>query len=557
MLESLHISNYALIDSIDICFGPGLNIITGETGAGKSIMLGALSLIMGGRADTRAVRTADKKSVIEAVFNVENHPRLEAWCKQNDIDWDESRCILRREISPTGRSRSFVNDSPVPLTIMREVALQLVDIHSQHQNLLLGRPEFQLDVIDTLADNGARLEIHRKRWHTFRTALHNLKAARARLKKSREDEEYTRYQLDQLYDLKLNSPDEQTELEQRREILENVNSLKESLGAAINALSSAPANAIDLIGEAAASCENLLPVLSEEDMIGERLESTAIELKDIAETLKNIDDDLAAEPRELEELEQRLDAFYTMEAKHHVDSLEALIEIRDNLARKLSELDDEDDTIAELEKEARRTLALAKESAADLTKSRKENAEKFGQELVAKAMPLGMRNLRCRIEVSPAEMSETGADSVEFMFAFNKNQDLMPVGNAASGGEISRLMLSIKSIIATRMELPSIIFDEVDTGVSGDVANRMGTMMAEIGQSLQVIAITHLPQVAAMGSRHYKVYKRDDDDATHTHISRLDSEERIGELALMLSGDPDDASARQAAITLLNRSVKS
>lgn len=556
MLETLHISNYALIDSIDINFESGLNIITGETGAGKSIMLGALSMIMGGRADTRIVRSAEKKSVIEAVFTVDDHPKLEAWCKANDVDWDEKRCILRREISPTGRSRSFVNDSPVPLSTMREVAIQLIDIHSQHQNLLLGRPEFQTDVIDTLAENGMRLDEHRKRWNNFKTALQRLKTARARLKKSKEDEEYTRYQLDQLLDLKLTNPEEQTELEQRREVLENVNQLKEALGNAINALSSAPTNAIDLIDEAKNSCDSLHAVLSESDDIAGRLESTSIELKDISDTLTSIDDELAADPQELSEIEQRLDSFYSMEQKHHVDSLAGLIELRDKLSQRLLELDDSESTLGELEKEARRTLSLAKESASALTKSREAAAEAFSKELVERATPLGMRNLRCEVEITPAELSSTGADNVAFMFAFNKNQPLMPVGNAASGGEISRLMLSIKSIIAKRMELPAIIFDEVDTGVSGDVANRMGVMMEEIGRSLQVIAITHLPQVAAMGRAHYKVYKQDDEDATHTRISPLAETDRIGELALMLSGDPEDKAAREAAKTLLSRRPK-
>ena len=553
MLETLHISNYALIDQIDITFGPGLNIITGETGAGKSIMLGALSLIMGGRADSRHVRSSEKKSVIEATFVVENHPKLEAWCKENDVDWDDKRCILRREISPTGRSRAFVNDSPVPLSTLREVAIQLIDIHSQHQNLLLGRPEFQTDVIDTLAGNEKLREEHRHRWTTFKNALQRLKAARARVKKSREEEEYSRYQLAQLTDLKIENADEQSELERRRDVLDNLGQIKEALATAINALSASNSNAIDLVYEAKNSCSTLESVIKAEENIGERLESVAIELRDISDTLSGIDEDLATDPGELTEIENRLDAFYSLEKKHHVESLPELIEIRDRLARRLNELDDSEGTLSELEREARRTLALAKETAGQITKSREKAALAFSRQLVEKATPLGMKNLRCEVSISSAELSANGSDSLAFMFAFNKNQELMPVGNAASGGEISRLMLSIKSIIAKRMELPSIIFDEVDTGVSGDVANRMGNMMGEIGKSLQVIAITHLPQVAAMGSTHYKVYKKDDEDSTHTHIIPLAEDKRVDELAIMLSGDSKDPAAREAAKALLSR----
>ncbi len=556
MLETLHISNYALIDNIDIVFHEGLNIITGETGAGKSIMLGALSLIMGSRADTRVLRSSDKKTVIEATFTVDDHPRLKVWCADNDIDWDDKRCILRREIAPSGRSRAFVNDTPVPLAVLRDIAMLLVDIHSQHQNLLLARPEFQVEIIDTLAENGDMRAEHSKRWNTFKSALQRLKTARANQRKSKDDEEYTRYQLEQLEDLKIAGPEEQTELEQRKEILENINSLKSAINIALEALSGPASNAIDLIDQAREACTTLKPILDENESIPERLDSASIELKDISDTLEGINDDLTADPEELMEIERRLDLMYSLEQKHHVDSLAALIDLRDKLRKKLADLDDSDNILGELEKEARRTLSLAKETAAALTQSRIESAKVFAEELVNRARPLGMHNLRCDVEVSQAELGVSGADNVVFMFAFNKNQPLLPVGTAASGGEISRLMLSIKSIVARRMELPSIIFDEVDTGVSGDVANRMGSMMREIGDSIQVIAITHLPQVAAMGAHHFKVYKQDDDEATHTRITPLTDEQRIDEIAIMLSGDRSDSDARAAAQKLLSRRRK-
>lgn len=552
MLESLNISNYALIDKVEIEFHPGLNIITGETGAGKSIMLGALNLLLGGRADSKAVRHADTKSVIEASFTVDDHQSLRQFCLDNDIEWDDERCILRREISPTGRSRAFINDSPVPLSKLEAVGCRLIDIHSQHQNQLLAREEFQLQVIDSLAGNSELLRVHATRFEAFRRALHAYKVTKARLKKTRDDEEYTRYQLDQLNDLRLGDPNEQTELEQRREVLENLTAIKSELNTALDSLLSGGHNVLDLIATAQASCEEVASLLPPDEQIVKRLESAYIELKDIAETVSAVDSSLIADPSELEDIDRRLGDIYAMEQRHKVDSTAQLIELRDKLATRLEALDDADETLASLEKEARRARDLAKESAAELSASRVKAAEALAAELVEKARPLGMKNLVCEITVQPADLSARGADTVDMRFAFNKNQTPIPVSGAASGGEISRLMLTLKSIIAQRMELPAIIFDEVDTGVSGDVALRMGRMMSEISRSLQVIAITHLPQVAAMGAYHYKVYKTDTDLSTHTAVEALSPERRIDELALMLSGNSDDEAARGVARALLN-----
>lgn len=552
MLESLNISNYALIDKVEIEFHPGLNIITGETGAGKSIMLGALNLLLGGRADSKAVRHADTKSVIEVSFTVDDYQSLKQFCLDNDIEWDDERCILRREISPTGRSRAFINDSPVPLSRLEAVGCRLIDIHSQHQNQLLAREDFQLQVIDSLAGNSELLNVHATRFEAFRRALHAYKVTKARLKKTRDDEEYTRYQLDQLNDLRLGDPNEQTELEQRREVLENLTAIKSELNTVLDSLFSGSHNAIDLIAAAQASCEELASLLPPDEQIVKRLEAAYIDLKDIAETVSAVDSSLMADPAELDDIERRLSDIYAMEQRHKVDSTAELIELRDKLAARLDALDGADETLASLEKEARRARDLAKESAAELTASRIKAAEALAAELVEKARPLGMKNLVCEIAVQPADLSARGADSVDMRFAFNKNQTPVPVSGAASGGEISRLMLTLKSIIARRMELPAIIFDEVDTGVSGDVALRMGRMMAEISRSLQVIAITHLPQVAAMGAHHYKVYKTDTDLSTHTAVEALSPERRVDELALMLSGNPDDEAARGVARALLN-----
>ncbi len=551
MLESLHISNYALIDRIDILFHEGFNVITGETGAGKSIILGALSLILGGRADSRVVADPSSKSIIEAVFTVDGYDALKDYCLQTDIEWDDERCILRREVAPAGRSRAFVNDSPVPLSKLQAVAMRLIDIHSQHQNQLLATPEFQLMVIDTLAGNEHRLKEYSSRYNSLRDAVRRLKAMRQRVEKSKEDEEFTRYQLEQLEELAL-SQGEQEELENEREVLTNLTAIKNALDRAIASLTGDDTNAVDLIDTAIDACDELDGVISEEDDVPSRLESAKIEISDIASSLENVNERLAADPGRLEAVEERLNSIYSLCHKHHLNNGDELLILRDNLRAKLRELDNSDDMVAELEKEARRAKALAKETAVEISNSRKEEAKKFSAHLRDTAMPLGMKNLQVDVVVDPADMGPTGIDSVQFMVAFNKNQNLMPVGATASGGEISRLMLSIKTIIASRMSLPSILFDEIDTGVSGDVANRMALMMREISKSIQVTTITHLPQVAAKGDTQYRVYKEDDDHATHTRINQLTPEQRVNAIAEMLGGATVDDAARQAAISLLN-----
>ena len=551
MLESLHISNYALIDSVDISFAPGLNIITGETGAGKSVMLGALSLILGDRADSRVVADHDSKSVIEATFAVGRYPGLKEFCVSNDLEWDDAVCILRREISPTGRSRAFVNDSPVTLALLRGVAMQLVDIHSQHQNLLLSRPEYQMQILDSLAGNEGRLSVHATRYAAFRQAMKRLKTLKVRIEQDRRDEEYTRYQLEQLDEL---APiaGEQDELEQRRDILSNLTELKSWLTQALDVLSEGRNSAAEQIASSIEAVNAIESVLPAKASIPGRLESLAIELGDIVSTLQKVDERLQADPSELEYVEERLNAIYGMEHRHNVDTVEALIAIREELSMRLSALNDSDGSIAELEKEARRARSLARESAAEITAARIEAGRQLAAKLRELAVPLGMKNLQCKINVNPADLSVTGADSVEFLFSFNKNQSPMPVGETASGGEISRLMLCVKSIIASRMQLPSIIFDEIDTGVSGDVASKMGRMMADLGRNIQVIAITHLPQVAAKGEAHFKVYKEDDEHSTHTRISRLDNAARLDEIAMMVSDGAVTAEARANARALLD-----
>lgn len=551
MLESLHISNYALIHRIDINFSPGFNVITGETGAGKSIILGALSLILGGRADSRVVTNPSAKSVIEASFKLGESSALHAYCVEADIEWDDSHCILRREISPNGRSRAFVNDSPVPLGKLQEVAMHLIDIHSQHQNQLLATPEFQLRVIDTLAGNTERLKTYTERFNALREAVRRLKTAKARVEKNREDEEFMRFQFDQLNELGLQHG-EQTALEQERDMLSNLTDIKYSLAQAVNALTLGTANAVDLVGTAANACDTLAEFLPPADAeIPARLESARLELADIASSLESLDESLTANPARLMQVEERLNNIYTLAHKHRVQTSDDLIILRDNLARKLEALDSSDEVIEALARDARRAKELAMDAALALSAARHEAASHFAAQLTEVAKPLGMKNLCVEVKIDRADMSATGIDAVTFLVAFNKNQSPMPVGSTASGGEVSRLMLSIRTILASRMELPSIIFDEIDTGVSGDVAARMGHMMLAISKSIQVTAITHLPQVAAKGDTHFRVYKEDDDTSTHTHISQLTPDQRVWFIAGMLGTEPVDDTALAAARTLL------
>ncbi len=551
MLESLHISNYALIDNVDISFHPGLNIITGETGAGKSIMLGALSLILGGRADMRAIKQSERKSIIEGIFLVSGNNRLREFCLESDIEWDDSRCILRREISHNGRSRAFVNDSPVSLSQLQSVALQLVDIHSQHQNQLLAQPDFQRRVLDVLADNEHKLMLYGQRYSTLKDAVKTLKQAKIRISKNKENEEFLQFQLEKLDELNP-VPGEQEELEKDRDIAANLAELKGKMNKALNALGNGDHNILSQLDTLGSAIDDMASVIDENDNIPQRIESARIELNDILSTLQHIDDSLNGDPYELESIENRLEAIYDLERKHNVDTVEELVKIREDISKQLGELSYGNEILAELEKKARKAMALAKETAAEISAARKEAAKKFTDELTRKAVPLGMPNLTINISVTPSEMNSYGTDKVEFLFAFNKNQKPINVSGTASGGEISRLMLAIKAIIADKMLLPSIIFDEVDTGVSGDVANKMGIMMRDVSRNLQVIAITHLPQVAAKGNWHYKVKKEDDENATHTHIYQLTDEERVSELALMLSGDANNAAAKAAATELLN-----
>jgi DNA repair protein RecN (Recombination protein N) len=550
MIENLHISNYALIDRVDITFHPGFNIITGETGAGKSIMLGALSLLLGGRVDTKAVRNPELKSVIEATFAVAQYGSLEHVCTANEIDWDPAHLILRREIAPGGRSRAFVNDTPVTLAVLQEIALHLVDIHSQHQNLLLVSPPYQLRVIDSLAGNSDRLKKFSETYGRYRSAVKQFQLTRRNIEKARDEEEYLRYQYQQLKDADLEAGEQET-LEREREVLINMADIKESLGRLLNALGDGEENVDSLLKTATDEADQLTDLLEGTDGLQERLQTLRVECQDIYQTFTGVSGQLSTDPREIEAVEERLNELYDLERRHKVDTVEALIALRDSFAEKLRTIDLGDQSLHSLEVAAKRAKKEALDLAREISAVRKATAADFAVLLKNRALPLGMKNLQVEIAVKETELTSTGIDFIEFLFAFNKNQPLMPVGNTASGGEISRLMLSIKSIVADKMQLPSIIFDEVDTGVSGDVANRMGEMMHDISKNIQVIAITHLPQVAAQGVAHYKVFKEDTETSTVTRVKELTPDQRIDELAIMLSGSAVNDAARANARSLL------
>lgn len=553
MIESLHISNYALIDTIDIDFSPGLNIITGETGAGKSIILGALSLLLGSRADSRAVKRPEKKSVIEAVFNVEGNTGLERYCTGKDIDTDPAHCILRREISPSGRSRGFVNDTPVPLSTLEEVALMLVDLHSQNRNRLLADNGFQLDIIDTLSGNAALLQEHGRRYRLFRSAMLAFRDAKREIERTRNDEEFTRFQLDQI---NAASPmaGELEELERDRDVIANAAAIKSRLATLLDTLTNGTVNAADLLAEACNDIDKLDSLFAgEEKRLRERLESAIIDIRDISLALEKADRTVDSDPGMLEDTDNRISQLRGLLRRHNLETVEELITLRDTLAKRLARLDDSETVLADLEREARRTHALARETARKLSESRKHTALQLAKKLRETAVPLGMKNLRCEIAVVESDLSATGCDAIEFRFAFNKQQQPVAVGASASGGEVSRIMLALKTIVAESVSLPSIIFDEVDTGVSGEVANRMGQMMRSLAGHIQVIAITHLPQVAAKGEKHFKVFKQDDDTATHTYIRHLSDDERVAELAQMLSGENATETAEAAARELLDQ----
>lgn len=553
MILSLKISNFALIRDIQLQPGPALNIITGETGAGKSIIMGALSLLQGKRAENRNAGHRDDKTIVEAQFSVDKAlaDSIRAILADAGIDAESvDTVVLRREILPSGRSRASVNGVQVQLAVLGAIADLLVDIHSQHKNLLLGDENFQRDTLDALAGNAALLAEYRSIYADYRVALQRFARTRDDIENTRTDADYLEYQLNELAQLDL-EPGEEDELTQQRELLSNASTISEQLSRAANVLTWDNANASDMLSMALDAIQEAADVSYEYATLLDRIEALKAELDDISETIADAARNMNGTPGDLDKIENRLNRIHALESKHRVDSVEALIEIRDRLSSRLEALNNAPVTLKRLENEARALKREALEKASTISARRKEAASTLIRMLTAKARPLGMDNLRMDIRVNSGKLNPDGIDTVEFLFAFNKNQEPAPIGSHASGGEISRVMLALKSITAEHQQLPTIIFDEIDTGVSGDVANRMGALMAEISHHIQVLTITHLPGVAACGDSHFKVYKRDDDSGTATYITRLDSDARRSEIALMLSGNADDPTALAAADSLL------
>ena len=555
MIKQLHISNYALIDKLDISFGDGLTIITGETGAGKSIILGALSLILGERADTKAIRDTAAKTVVEATFDIRGY-QLEKYFKDNDIDWDEHECIVRRELSPTGRSRAFVNDMPVGLNVLRELATRLLDIHSQHSNMLLSRSAFQLSILDSIAGNGELLEDYRKNYRQYRGAVKQLEDTLLAMEQLRRNEDYIRFQLDQLQAMQL-QPDEDKQLEALQSKLSNITELKEALWSVENDLNSQENSILERLTAVAQRLEDAERNLTDVEGMAARVRSALIDLKDIAQSVSGTMDTLNDDPAELARVDDRLSSIYTLQRKLGAQDVNQLIDIQHDYERQLGEIEHNDDIIVELKERVQSCQKAALDIASQLSARRRDAAKRFGKDLLELAAPLGMKNIAFDVQFDKIDLSPAGTDTVEFMMAFNKNQRLMPVKDTASGGEISRVMLCIKAIIARHIQLPSIIFDEVDTGVSGDVANMIGEMMSDIARTIQVIAITHLPQVAANGDHHLRVFKTDNERETLTQVQSLNDEEHVMEIARMLSGKDLNQAAIDNAKSLINNKHKS
>ncbi len=554
MLSRLYIANYALIEELEINYDNGFTIITGETGAGKSIVLGALSLLLGGKADSRAVRNADRKIVVEATFDIAGY-NLESYFVDNDIEYYEHECIVRREVAANGRSRAFVNDSPVAVGVLKEITTRLVDIHSQHSNMLLSKPGFQLAILDNLAVNGDLLEQYGECYRSVQQAEREINARRTEIALSKAEEDYITFQLTQLAELSLHE-NEDTELEALQNKLSNVNELKDALWQVddlFNREENSVIEQLKLVEQRLAMTEEMM---EETQGMAQRVNECLVDLKDIAMSVSRAQDSLNLDPAELDRVNERLDTIYTLERKHNVDSVNELLELQHDFEHRLAAITHGDEEIERLEAECEKKRKQAMELAGKLSKARQEAAKSFTATFKPLVTSLGMKNAVLEVEFKTTDLAPTGIDQVEFMMAFNKNQALMPVKDTASGGEISRVMLCIKSIVARSMHLPTIIFDEVDTGVSGDIATMIGEMMASIAGTIQVIAITHLPQVAACASSHKKVYKSDNEHGTTTSVAALSQEEHVMEIARMLSGKDLDEAAINNARSLINQSKK-
>ena len=552
MLKSLHISNYALITELSIDFESGLSVITGETGAGKSIILGALSLILGQRADTKSIKIDADKCVIEAEFDISAYAHLNTFFEQNDLDNEGKFCIIRRELTNTGKSRAFINDTPVGLNVVRDLSMRLIDIHSQHENLLLSNVGYQLDVVDSIAQNSQIISDYKLTYLEWRNKQTELKQLQKTSEKQASDADYIQFQFQQLNEANL-IENEQKDLEAELDTLNHAEEIKSELLKTQQLLEEDHAS-LPLLKETISALSHIKSFIPNGTNWYDRLQSSLIELKDISDEMRSFEEKVEFNPVRLEWVEARLSELFTLQKKYKVTSVTELIQLRDSFAKQLQRIDSFDEELDVLKTKLEACLAKLIKNAGYLTSSRKKACKPIENYLVDQLTKLGMPNIQFQIMISSeTDYSENGNDEVQFLFSANKNRPLQPVTLIASGGEVSRLMLAIKSLVAHKADLPTIIFDEIDTGVSGEIANRMGEIMQTMSLDMQVITITHLPQIAAKGSHHYRVYKDESGQQTQTHIQRLTTNERLDELAHMLSGkNVTDAALLNARELLAN-----
>ena len=550
MFKSLSINNYALIDRLDISVEPGFTVITGETGAGKSIMLGALGILLGGRAEARAVRTGAAKCVVEAAFDV-SALGIQGFFDENDIDFDGEECILRREVTAAGKSRAFINDTPVPAARLKEIGALVIDIHSQHRNLLIGREDYLLDTLDTVAANSAEKAAYAAAYAQWRKAEEELKALRLQAEKGQTDGDYLKFQLTQIQEAAL-LPDEQEELEKENALLEHAEEIKASLGSAAFAINGNDGERLAELRRAAQLLESIAVHLPEAAALAERLESARIEIGDIADELERQSEGIDFNPARAEQVASRLNLIYDLLQKHRAASITELLALVKDWEEQLNRLENMESLLEESQRRCTALLADLRKKGSVLTATRGKAAEIVEQSLTESLHTLGMPNVSIQFSLQPREVpAASGMDTPVFLFSANKNVPMQPVSEIASGGEIARVMLALKGLIARHKNLPTIIFDEIDTGVSGTMAERMAVMMGEIAKHCQVLCITHLPQIAAKGNAHFRVHKEENETGTTSHISRLSPEERVREIATMLSGAEISEAAVSNAKALL------
>lgn len=553
MLKKLDIRNFTLIDHLEMALYPGFSVITGETGAGKSIVIGAIGLLLGNRADAKQVKRGCDKCIIEATFDLSIYHSdvLKDFFEDNDLDYEPEECLLRREVNANGKSRAFINDTPVTLALMRELGEQLIDVHSQHQNLLLSKEDFQLNVVDIIARDRQQLADYRTAFAEYRSAQRRLEELREQIATSRDNEDFLRFQQKELSEANLASG-EQEQLEQEAELMSHAEDIKRALHEADYGLSCDDTGIVNLTRSIAAQLRSVADVYPEAQELAERLESCFVELKDISQEIASKVDDVEYDPQRFNLITQRLDTIYTLQQKFHVQNVDELLDRLNGINAQLDNIDNSDEELQELERSVEKLHAVCVEKAVVLTDMRRKSATVVEQELSKLLVPLGIPKVRFKVDVSPADLSTNGADKVMFLFSANSSTDMQPVSQVASGGEIARVMLSLKAMISKAIGLPTIIFDEIDTGVSGRVAEQMAHIMRDMGKAnRQVICITHLPQIAAAGSTHYKVAKQETEQGTVSTMTQLSDEQRITEIAQMLSGSDVSQAAVDNAKSLL------